>query len=358
MFHRTTAIRILVVAFIGIPANTLLAQQKEAFDTSYISADSFFTIVVRPTRLLKYLDKAKAARIASLFAEENGIDLRVMDEAIIDFGGGAKDALVYGAENITILGRFHGGFNRKALLSQLDLGDSAKHDGMTYYPVLDQSRPAAYFPGRNSFVLAENNRLKKLMSQRHSMNTIVRRLREAGRDYDLLLVAEVDSGRAAINEFLRNGNVSAIGEFKPQNLVDGIHTATLRAKLSDDVPLMVSIAAKDERAAQEIQSMAKGLLLMVKVMWAASREGLLDADPNEEMAKMTVGVVDQLLAGAKIETKARKVTIRVEKKGGLTELADVAAFGMFGRQLQIEDVDAIDKPDRVPDPRVPDRPKR
>ena len=358
MFRPATTIGLILIGLVSMPAIPLSAEDQKPFDTSYIAPDSFFTIVVRPARLLNYVAKEKAATLVETIRKETSLDPRTMDEFIVDFGKFAENKTpLNDDDHIAILARFTKPFDRDAFLNKFPGSKQpATHDGKEFYPGEGGSQPGLFIPNDSSFVLAKNERLKQTMSQPHSMNTMVSRLRKAGRDYDLLMIADVDSARTLITDFLRMAAAAGLGEFKPGQYVEKVDAVKLRAKLSEDIPLTIDVDTINEEAADEIKGVCAGLLLLGKTMWSGMREGLLDADPDKEMAKMAVGVVDDLLAGTKIESKGAQVAIRVEKKGGFGDLVEFAAMGMFGVQ-RVEakvEADVFDGP--VPAP-VPDPPK-
>ncbi len=367
MKSRGTIVILLAVFTLGWPfAHSVQAQGQapgqDEFDTSYIAADAFFTMVLRPMNLIKYVrhDVKSRDEMLDMMQNESQMNFRVMDEFIVHFGSDVDKAddkpFFMRDDHVAMVVRFTEPVDQARFVEQFNGSTEATHDGMKYYQAGNEHMPSVYFPNDRSFVLGKDVRLKKLMTEKHSMGTMVHRLRKAGRDYDVLMVAELNTARALITDMVRmmSSEMGLEGEgapFKPQDYVDKVMSITFLAKLSEDVPMTLDVVMKDEKSAEEFRSTLNGLLILGKTFWPAAKKEITQNAPKPEIGKMAVDTIEGLLSGTKIEAKGKHVEVRVERKGGLGDMVELMSmFTLLGSRsveapaVEVKELRDVDGP--------------
>ena len=313
-------------------SGTSYSQVNDGVDTSYIGSDTFFAMVIRPMQLIKYANDEKTRdAVLDLMQRESGINVRKLDELVVQFGnenrsGADARSLLDSEEYVSMVFRFAEPIGREVIMAKMfDNADAATHEKMTYYQARSEHQPSGYFPNDRSLVIAKERRLKKMMTEKHSMGSMVHRLRKAGTSDDMLAIVSISSGRELSREAVKIFDFFGGGELpiSPAEIVNLVDDVVVEVNLSDDVPIKVGARAKSDAGAVEVQKQVSALLTFIKTVYPPARQRILDKAPNKELGKLSVDVIEAILAGTKVEVQDKDISIRLEREGGLPQLIEL-----------------------------------
>jgi len=351
-----------VLLFVLTICGTSFSQISDGADTSYIGSDTFFTIVIRPTQLIKFAeDKATRDAVLDLMQRESGVNVRKLDELVVQFGNENisetdERSFLRSDEFVSMVFRFSEPIEREAVVSKMfNNATTATHQKMTYYKPQSKHQPSGFFPNDQTLVIAKEPRLRKMMTEKHSMGFMVSRLRKAGMGNDLFAVASISSGRELSLEAVKVFDLIGGGELpiSPAEIVRMVDDAVVKVNLSNDVPIQLNAKTASDEAAVEVQKQLSALLALGKTVFPGARQSILDSVPSEKIGNLSVDVIEAVLAGTKVEVQGSEISIRVKKDGGLPQLVELFSQSIgqeTKRAVLVEDVEATAVPADAPAP--------
>jgi hypothetical protein len=335
MFTYRHSIRLFTIAAMLVAGLHSVVAQNKAWDNSFVLDDSFFVIGLNVEALIeKEPQNSELVKgLAREFKETTGVNIEQLRQVQFVMGG----SKVNSEEDVfEIKFLFNADQDFAPLIEKLfgrNEHVEAKHAGKTYLQSDRKGQPSYYMPDKQTFVLANEVRLLKLIESQEGSGRIADMLTEADGQLDAF------AGFVYTDE-LENNFIAEIARevrelpFDLKDIASEAKFGTLAVDLDETDVIVAHITTKDDEGAQRLKGAAEALLALGKMTLPMGRKELErefpkdgDAVQNEPRASLEelLDAGTTIVESTSVSVEDDQLTVQTKTMGGLVEAARALA---------------------------------
>ena len=302
------------------------AHESAKIDLSYVTPNAVAAVIIHPKRVLTDPDMMKGLPVDMLKAgakESLGIDpFEIEQVMVIVEPPQSRDP------QVVVVLRMASPVKGKVFPDLWQKTTEDKLDGKTYRKATSPNGASIFQPDDNTIILGNDEMLRQVWSNRANpqegtMSRVLARIEAAP---DAMAILLIDPIRPMIAAPLAMAPVPPpLADVK--KIPELLTSIGVKANLTSDIGLTLSLKATDEAAAEELEGIINKALEMARQAVDAQMAQMKDAPPQMQMqAQVMKQVNDNVLKPLKPERKGRMVTLAL-KADSQNPQAKAAAVG-------------------------------
>lgn len=341
-------LRLVGFCLLTAMVTTSHAQSKSSIETTYFSQDAYFAFVLRPAMMTERLegksDETKRS-LETFFREEFELDVHDIDQVTWLVG---KAATVDGNDDVEnrfqLILRFKQNIEIEAFAEQFLASQTGvvldEGNGVVYWSA-GVSSPSCFFPDRKTAVVANRERLAKVIDSPITMNMVINRINSLPRDYEAVVIANTEGEiNLFVEDLLPAGKLLSLDVL---TLWEEMRWVTATVDFFDDEPIEMLFEMRSDELAEKLGKQIETLLSESKLQMPSLFQ-LSESSGEPRLKQILSDGLETLQAGlngAVVTVDQQEVKLSISIKGGLLKAAPTLVLAMGGESEMYAEPDVI-----------------
>ena len=314
---------LLLVSFGLLQCGSAVAQSDEKVPSKYTSDKAFFLLALHPQKIAEAVgdDNEDVKTVHRVLTKMSGMKIGDLERVLVQMDTAAYDG--ESEQAMTIMLQFKEKINAKKILAKMFAGqepEEVEADGKKFYRPEFEGAPCVYVAGENTLVLANEETLKTAMNNDDDMggSKLAGQL-SSGDTICATFDMESEDAQDILREMLSQMPVEGDSA---SDILENAKTGSVRLRLDSDTPFHMVIESADQESSDKLVEHCNEFIKNAEDQIDEMESQLSAVPPNiSEVAESLFEEMRDAVEGMSVSSSGNTVTMKIEKKGGMTEAA-------------------------------------